>query len=149
MKPPLFQTHNVLGANSANGQSIADERAMTAPRQRFGAHQCDPVLLRELNQFFDLFPEFRRLHVISVASKRCIPPTGVDRIRFGVTQATQSGHVNVAQAGFFNESGNDSLLNRGLCRERGIVRTSTTNVTTCALTSAINSSSGRLECPIV
>ena len=59
MKPALLQTHDILGANSANGQGIADERAMTAPRHSFGAHQCNPVLLRELNQFFDLFLEFR------------------------------------------------------------------------------------------
>ena len=78
MKSALRQTHNVLGANSANGQGVADQRAMTAPRQRFRAHQCDPVVFRELNQFFDLFLKFRRLHVIGVASKRCIPPTGVN-----------------------------------------------------------------------
>ena len=73
---------------------------MTAPRHRFGAHQCDPVLLRELNQFFDLFLKFRRLHVIGIASKRCISPTGVSRIMFGMTQTAETRHVNVPDAGF-------------------------------------------------
>jgi len=39
------RTHDVLGANIANGQGICDERAMTAPWHRFGAHQCNPALV--------------------------------------------------------------------------------------------------------
>ncbi len=34
-------THDVLRANSANEQGIGDERTMTAPRNRFNAHQHD------------------------------------------------------------------------------------------------------------
>ena len=100
MKPAQLQTHDVLGANSANGQCVADERAMTAPGHRFRAHQCDPVFFRELNQFFDLLLEFRRLHVIGVASKRCIPPTGIERVALCMPQTAETRHVNIPDAGF-------------------------------------------------
>jgi hypothetical protein len=53
------------------------------------------------------------------------------------------------QQGVGNERARDSALNRGLCRERGIVRTSATSRTPCARSKLMNSSIARVEWPIV
>ena len=50
---------------------------------------------------------------------------------------------------FFNDRGNEVLLNCGLCRERGTVRTSTTLETPWAFRRWTNSASERVEWPIV
>jgi len=94
-------THDILGADSANQQGIGDERAMTAPWHRFGAHQCDPVLVRQPDQFFEALLKFWCLHVIRVTPKGGISPAHIERIALRMTQAAQSRQVNVAQAGFF------------------------------------------------
>ena len=93
-------THDVLRADSMNQQGICDERTMTAPRHCFSAHQCDPVVVRQLNQFFEVLLKFRCLHVIRIASKGGISPAHIERIALPTTQAAQSRQVNVAQAGF-------------------------------------------------
>ena len=93
-------THDVLGADSTNQQGIGDERAMTAPWHRFGAHDCDPFLLSQPDQFFEALFKFWRLHVIRVTPKGGISPTHIERIALPMTQAAQSRQVNVAQAGF-------------------------------------------------
>ena len=103
-------THDVLGADSTNQQGIGDERAMTAPRHRFGAHQCDPVLVRQLDQFFEALLKFRRLHVIRITSKGSISPAHVERIALSMTQPAESWHVNVAQAGFLQRAWQRSLI---------------------------------------
>src|SRR6185503_13030139 len=50
---------------------------------------------------------------------------------------------------FFNANGNELLLNCGLCRERGTVRTSTTRDTSCTCSKRTNSASVRVEWPTV
>src|SRR6185503_21228414 len=50
---------------------------------------------------------------------------------------------------FFNANGNELLLNCGLCRERGTVRTSTTRDTSCTCSKRMNSASVRVEWPTV
>ena len=92
--------HDVLGADSTNQQSISDERAMTAPRHRFSAHQDDPVLVRQTNQFFEALRKLGRLHVIGITSKGGISPAHVGRIPFRMTQAAESRRMNISQAGF-------------------------------------------------
>src|ERR1035438_2579537 len=70
-------THDVLGANSPNQQCIGDERTVTPPRHRFGAHQCNLLLVCQSDQFIKAQLKLRRLHVICVTSKRSISPTHV------------------------------------------------------------------------
>jgi hypothetical protein len=94
------QGHDIFHPNSANGQRIANQRPMTSPRHRFGAHDGDLLLLCQANQFLEILLEFWRLHVIRVAAKGSIAPTGIERIAFGMTQATQTRQVNVGEAGF-------------------------------------------------
>jgi hypothetical protein len=78
--------HAVLGADSTNQQGIGDERAMTAPKHRFGAHQYDSLLVRQLDQFVDALLKFRRLHVIRITSKGSIAPAQVELIAPSMTQ---------------------------------------------------------------
>src|ERR1035437_633426 len=93
-------THDVLGADSTNQQGIGDERAMTAPRHRFSAHQDDSVLVRQADQFFEALRKLGRLHVIGIPSKGSIAPAYVERIALRMTQPAKSRHVNISQAGF-------------------------------------------------
>src|ERR1035438_4535687 len=60
-------THDVLCANSPNQQRIGNERAMATPRHRFGTHDCDPFLLGQPNQFFEVLRKLGRLHEIGRA----------------------------------------------------------------------------------
>ena len=69
-------THDVLGADSTNQQGIGDERTMTTPRHRFGAHQGDLSPGSPTDQFFEALLKLRRLHVIRITSKgeHCASP---------------------------------------------------------------------------
>ena len=93
-------THDVLGGDYTNQQGIGDERAMTAPWNRFGAHDCYPLLLSQPNQFFEALLKFWGLHVIRVTPKGGISPSHIERIALRMAQAAQSRQVNVSQAGF-------------------------------------------------
>ena len=93
-------THDILSADSTNQQGIGNERAMTPPGHRLGAHDCDPFLLSQPDQFFEVLLKFWRLHVIRITPKGGISPAHIERIALPMTQAAQSGQVNVAQAGF-------------------------------------------------
>src|SRR5512147_2359144 len=83
---------------------------MTAPRHRFGAHQYDPLPVRQLDQFVEALLEFRRLHVIRKTPKGSIAPGWVKRIALRMTQAAQSRYVNVSQAGFLQRGWQGSLV---------------------------------------
>ena len=93
-------THDVLGADSTNQQGISDERTMTAPRHRFGAHQDDSLLVRQLHQLVEALRKLGRLHVVGITSKGGISPARVGRIALSMTQAAESRRVNIPQAGF-------------------------------------------------
>src|ERR1039457_345177 len=94
------RTHDVLGADFTNQQGIGDERAMTAPWHRLGAHDCDPFLLSQPDQVFEALLEFWRLHVIRITPKGGISPAHIERIPLRMAQAAQSRQVNISQAGF-------------------------------------------------
>ena len=84
------QTHDILGADPTNQQGIRDERAMTPPWHRLGAHDCDPFLLSQPDQFFEALFKFWGLHVIRVTPKRGISPAHIERIALRMAQAAQS-----------------------------------------------------------
>ena len=83
---------------------------MTAPWYRFGAHQHDPVLVRQLDQFVEASLKFRRLHIIRIASKGGISPAHVERIAMSMTQAAEAWNVNVSQAGLLQRAWQRSLV---------------------------------------
>src|ERR1035437_1655800 len=91
--------HDVLGADSTNQQGVGNEGAMTTPRHRFSAHQCNSLLHRQLEQFLEALLKFRRLHVIRKTPKGGISPAHVDRIGMSMTQPAQSRQVDVSQSG--------------------------------------------------
>jgi hypothetical protein len=51
---------------------------MAAPGNSFGAHHRNPLLLRKLDQFVQIVPELRRLHVIGKATEAGVMPPGVE-----------------------------------------------------------------------
>jgi hypothetical protein len=57
--------------------------------------------------------------------------------------------VERAETGIFQALANLSVLNCGLCRERGIVRTSTRRRISCARKQSMNSPIGLVEWPTV
>ena len=69
----------------ADEQGIRDQRTMTTPRNRFGAHEGDPFPLGQPYQGLKIFNELPRLHIIGKTAERGIAPGRIDRIGLGVT----------------------------------------------------------------
>ena len=74
------RTHDVFRVNSTNQQGIGDERTMTAPRNRFGAHQDTTFGTCQVRDPLNVVGELWRLHVVGIAPKREIVPAGIGRI---------------------------------------------------------------------
>ena len=77
--------HDVLRADSTNQQGIGDERAMTSPGHCFSAHDDNPILLRQPDQFLQALLKFGRLHVVRVTPKGGISPPHIERIALRMT----------------------------------------------------------------
>ena len=56
---------------------IGDERAMTAPGHRLGAHQSDPTLCGPCTQLAEPALESFRQHVVGESSEARVPPAAV------------------------------------------------------------------------
>ena len=72
---------------------------MTAPRDRFGAHDRDRLGTGDLNECFESFGELRCGHVVGVTAEGCVSPTGVDGVFARVATATERLQMCVADAG--------------------------------------------------
>src|SRR5664279_1224092 len=94
---PASQSHNVLGVNASDQQGVCYERAVTTTWQRFGAHQCDPVLVCQPDQLIETLLKRCCLHVICITSKRSIVPPNIDGIGLGMTQPAESRYMNIFQ----------------------------------------------------
>jgi len=57
-------THDVHNFYSANQERIAYERPVTAPRDRFSAHDRRLLLLRSFDQRRQAFLKILRLHIV-------------------------------------------------------------------------------------
>ena len=68
---------NVFDLNAAHEERIGNERAVTAPRHRFSAHECQPVPTGELKQFLQGRFKIRSLHIIGETTEGSITPTSV------------------------------------------------------------------------
>jgi hypothetical protein len=51
---------------------------MAAPRNSFGAHNYNLLLLRKLDQSIQILLELRRLHVIGIATEAGVLPRAID-----------------------------------------------------------------------
>jgi hypothetical protein len=65
----------------------------------FRAHGRDPLLLCEFYQRVQMLPEFRSLHVIGIASEARVAPTYIYRVVQRMSEAAQTGHIAVMDAG--------------------------------------------------
>src|SRR5712692_8138601 len=71
---------------------------MTAPGNRFGAHQGEPRLPGQVQKRVQTLLEFRALGVVGKPPKPWRAPPGVGGIGPRTAQSTQSKHVDVADA---------------------------------------------------
>src|SRR5687767_15792129 len=79
-KPVYFPTvlaGDLLDVESVNDQRISDQRAMAAPRHRFGAHHGDAFALGRFHEHYQLLHECRRLHIVGVSTEGSVPPTRI------------------------------------------------------------------------
>ena len=95
VRPAPSLVDYLLDWDAAHAERVRDQRAVAAPRHRFGTHDGGAALGRQLDQLLDGCPELRRLHVVGVAAKRCIAPARVGRIRPWPAQAAEIRHVQV------------------------------------------------------
>src|ERR1035437_5759327 len=94
-----LRPNNILDANAPHKKRVADHRAMTAPGNRFGPHQDTTFSARQVCDPLEVVGKLRRLHVIRVAAKRQIAPTGVWGIRSRVAQPSEARKMHI---GYFN-----------------------------------------------
>ena len=62
----LTQAHDVLDARAASQKVVGDDPAVTAPPDRFGAHDRASCMASELSQFVQPHAKFFRLRVVGV-----------------------------------------------------------------------------------
>lgn len=96
---PTDFAHDVLSGNSAGEQRIGNQGTVASPRNGFRAHQCDAILVRELNKAIESLFEFRGLHVVGKAAEGCILPCRVNRISLWPPQSAESSQVKVSDTG--------------------------------------------------
>ena len=79
----------------SNEEPVGNQRSMTAPWNGLSAHQDNTLLPCQLDRSVQASPESRCLHVVGIAPKAGISPTGVWGVLSGTPAATQSGQVAV------------------------------------------------------
>lgn len=99
MRPASFRTDDVLDANATDKERVSDHRPMAAPGNRFGAHEDTPLSVCHFRDLLNVLGELRGLHVICVAAKREIVPSGVGGIRARMAQATETRKMDIGNIG--------------------------------------------------
>src|ERR1035437_1574630 len=87
---------------------------MTAPGNRFGAHQDTTLSARQVCYPLDVVGKLRRLHVIRIAAKRQIAPTGVWRIRSRVAQSSEARKMHIGNFNRVQCCGERVLIELGI-----------------------------------
>lgn len=90
--------HDVGDMPPLDGEGIGDKRAVAAPGQGLGTHDGHALLTSEGFQFDEARVEGRCGHVVGIASKGGVAPTGIGRIFGGMAQPSQGFQVKVADA---------------------------------------------------
>ncbi len=92
----FLRIENMHNLDAARFQKIRDKPTMTAPPNRFRAHDCRRTFaLRDFEKPIDPFAKVAGLHVIGVTAERVIAPGGVMRIRRRKTPAAELGKMFV------------------------------------------------------
>ncbi len=99
MRASAGLARNFLRVDSPNEQCIGDQGTVTAPGHGFGTHDGCRLVVRNANQLAERLFKFGGLHVIGIAAKARIAPSGIYGIAPRVTQSAKSRHVQVMNAG--------------------------------------------------
>lgn len=95
-----FGVHDVEYGVAADEEGVADEAAVAAPGDGFGAHDGErPGLVGEVDEALDAGGELGGLHVVGVPAERGVAPPGVGRVLGGVAESAEVGESFVPDAG--------------------------------------------------
>ena len=101
MRLSLFGIENVHNLNTACFQVIGNQRAVTAPPNRFCTHdRSRPHLVRNVEKTFNACAKFFGFHVIGISAKRSVAPGRVVRILSCFSSAAQFWEMVVANSVF-------------------------------------------------
>lgn len=103
LRPVTGRTHNIDHIDTPHQKRIPHQRAMTPPGHRLGTHDRGGGISCDADQCTQCLLEFPGLHMIRIPPKRHVPPGRVDRIRRGLSPATEPrqplvGNIHITQA---------------------------------------------------
>lgn len=117
MRSGSVLSHDVGDAPASDGERISDQRTVTAPGQRFGAHDHSFLIVSTLLKLGQAGEKGRRRHIVGVPTKGGVAPADVRRIFRRMAQATKSFQVEIVYASILECIG--KLINAKLgMRER-------------------------------
>ena len=90
---------DMVDGNSLRNHCIGDQRAMAAPGNGFGAHDCGRLEGRECEKIVERISELPGFHVVGVRAEAGISPLRVVRIAPAATTAAERYNVRVSAAG--------------------------------------------------
>jgi hypothetical protein len=92
--------HDMQYTYAPRFQRIGDQRAMAAPPHRLRAHQCGALFGHQCHEFLERGTEQWRLHMVSIASERCISPGCVAGVGARPAPSTERGEPPILRARF-------------------------------------------------
>lgn len=81
MQLHLSERENMANRKPSGRKRVGEKQPMTSPRNRLGAHQCDPLSRRPGEKGIQPLLKTLRLHVIGVSPEARIPPALIWRTR--------------------------------------------------------------------
>lgn len=95
MHEGLGVIENVQHFEPAHTQRIGDQRPVTAPPERFCAHDRSTLAPRELRERSERSSELRAVHVIRIAPEGGVPPGSVWGIGARLAPAAELGQPSI------------------------------------------------------
>lgn len=96
---------DVLDFDSTRGEGVGDQRPVTSPRDRFGAHDHGGTGGGDLDELAEVLGERGSLHVIRITAKAGVLPAGIEGILAGVPESSESGKVSIPDSALFQRRG--------------------------------------------
>ncbi len=101
MRLGLLFVKDMRNFNAAHFQEIRNQSAMTAPPDRFRAHERRwSDFVRKIDKAIDAFTKPFCLHVIGVTAECFVTPRGISRIRFRFPTAAELRKMFVTDSAF-------------------------------------------------
>ena len=110
-----YVEHRTIGGH----RGVRNQKPVTTPRNRFGAHDYSRLEPRECQKVFERLLELTRLHVIGIGPKARVPPLSVVRIAPPPPPAAERWQVSVPQAGIDQRPLEARLREVGVSRRCG------------------------------